>query len=282
MEIACNYYLETEDLVKKGIISINYFKYPALSHQLRLLKKPLSSRTNQFFERITKEKPVLLHGFTPCHPELSDKNFVESFNTEIFDQLLIKTKSPGISFHPTLSPVSENLSKNNCIETIINNIDFLKRKYVNLEFVSLENLDTFRFNYLIDPDVISKIVYDSGCDFLLDISHAFCAAKHFNIPFEKYIEKLPLNKVHEIHVNGWVDTPTRTICHLKFDENANSYLKHVLSVCKPKIITLEYGRSDDILHLKYPRIRPSVSNELIKNEIIEQLDLLSETIQKTI
>ena len=37
MKLACNYYPETEELVRAGKIDIDYFKFPALGYQMDVL-----------------------------------------------------------------------------------------------------------------------------------------------------------------------------------------------------------------------------------------------------
>lgn len=270
MKIGCNYYLETEELVRDKQIEIDYFKFPALGFQMGIMEDEIAFTS--FCKRVTALKPILLHGLYPAPHDLSFSTLKDNFNYKLCDQLIQATKTPGISFHPCFRPIDQNVNITSLLDTIINNISFIKHTYSDLDFVSVENVDSLRFGQLIDPDVFSTIINESGCDFLLDISHAYCSARARGENVREYIKRLPLKQVYEIHVNGWLMNENGIMCHVKTHKECYDLLEEVLEVANPKIITIEYGRGDDKIGAGIPTINPNSINPEVKYEIMEQID----------
>jgi uncharacterized protein (UPF0276 family) len=80
-----------------------------------------------------------------------------------------------------------------------------------------------------------------------------------------------LDRVWEIHINGWADIGTDIMAHIKVTEEAYRILDYVLNRCTPEIITIEYGREDDRINLGIPIIT-DVTDCRVKEEIIEQVN----------
>lgn len=269
MKIACNYYSETEQLLEEHKIDIDYFKYPALGFQMELMKD-LDAFEN-FCNRITKKRPILLHGLYPVAHDLSSQSMQENFNDNLAKRLITMTRTPGLSFHPALSKLSTEVPFQQTFTLIVNNARFLKEKYADKKFVSIENLDDIYWNELLKPDVITQLLKESECDFLLDISHAYCAAKWLGISFLDYLRRLPLEKVVEIHINGWVEKQNKIMCHTKINKEGYEALEYVLAYVIPDIITVEYGRHNDWIGSGVPVMSLSQSNQYAKDEIEEQI-----------
>jgi len=269
MKIACNYYTETEQLFDEGRIDIDYFKYPALGFQMSLMED-LDAFEN-FCAKLTRKRPVLLHGLYPAPHDLSSCILQQSFNDEKANRLIKMTKTPGLSFHPALSKLQEDVPFDDIYATIVSNAKFIKEKYADMEFVSIENLDSIKWGDLINPEIIKKILDETGCDFLLDISHAYCAAKHLHMDFYGYLKKLPLEKAIEIHINGWIETECDMMSHTKIHDDAYRALQEVLGYCSPKIVTVEYGRHNDRIGAGVPVLSLNHMNEQAKYEIEEQI-----------
>ena len=246
MKLACNWLPETERLVREGRIDIDFFKFPALGSHMDILNDA------QAFEalagRVTALRPILLHGIYPD-----------------MDRLLRLTKSPGISFHPG----SEDEPMDH--EGIADTVQRLRERYRSLDFIAVENMPNLRFGRLIQPEVIAEIVERAGCEFLLDISHAYCAAHCLGEDFRSYIFRLPLDRVSEIHINGWVEKGDGRMCHVKTNEAGYQILGELLQKCSPRMITIEYGREDDRLGVGIPVIEPGRQNEQAMDEIEEQV-----------
>ena len=247
MKLACNYYPETEALVREGKIDIDYFKIPALDCQAWLLNDP--GACEEFAARACTVRPVLLHGLYPS-----------------MDRLVRLTGTPGISFHPDLG--------NFTADDILAKIQSLQEKYARLDFVSVENSGAIEAH----PQVLSEIVRQSGCTFLLDISHAYCTSRQLGMDIRAYLSQLPLERLYEIHINGWVEKGNDIMCHVKTNQAGYEILGELLALCQPKIITIEYGRDDDRIGCGCPVIRPGEMNAQAMEEIIEQVERIREII----
>ena len=278
LKIACNYYLETEELVNEQRIDIDYFKFPALGFQMGILEHNRKNEFDQFCSRVTSKKPILLHGLYPAPHDLSSPTLIKDFDFSTANRLIELTKTPGISFHPSLKNIDPSAKTADTVKTIVKNINFLKLQYSHLEFISIENVDSPRFGNLIDPEVITEIILETGCYFLLDISHAFCVSTYKNQSLKEYIYKLPLDKVYEIHINGWIVKDNTVMCHVKINEDGYNILEELLGYCNPKIITIEYGRNYDKIGVDIPLISAEKTNPIVKNEIIEQVKRIRQII----
>ncbi len=74
------------------------------------------------------------------------------------------------------------------------------------ENVILENAN-YDPNYqvptlVIQPEVISRVVAESGCGLLLDLAHARMSAVYLGIDMREYISRLPVHALRELHVAG--------------------------------------------------------------------------------
>ena len=245
MKLACNYYPETEALVREGRIDIDYFKFPALGFQMDILNDRRSFA--KFSKQVTAVKPILLHGVYPG-----------------MKRLLRQTKSPGISLHPELVKPSRPEHTYD-LHAIIEKIKRLQKRYRRLDFISIENEPN------ANPEHLADIVREVGCKFLLDISHAYVSARHYGEDLWAYLARLPLDHVYEIHINGWVEKDGDIMCHVKINEEGYEILEELLQRCQPKIITIEYGRHNDRIGCGCPVIRPDDMNRQAMEEITEQV-----------
>lgn len=278
MKIACNYYPETEQLFDEGKIELDYFKYPGLPFQMKIMEDTDAFR--QFCDRVTGKRPILLHGLYPAPHDLSSPSLQTDFNDAVAGELICMTKTPGLSFHPALTQLPADVPFEQVFQTIVSNARFLKEKYSNMEFVALENCDTPIWGDLLKPTVITRLIDESGCAFLLDISHAFCASQWLGMPFFEYLKQLPLSKTIEIHINGWVIAQDDIMCHTKINDEGYRALEFVLGYCQPEIITLEYGRHNDRIGAGVPVLSPETINAPAMAEIEEQIHKLREICTK--
>lgn len=134
--------------------------------------------------------------------------------------------------------------------------------------------------FVLSLILFSTIIKETNVQFLLDISHAFCSARVKGENFEKYLYQLPLDNTYEIHINGWAERNNDIMCHIKINELGYRTLKNVLSVCSPKIVTLEYGRHNDRIGIGCPIMSNNRVNSTEKEEIIEQVDNLKQILNR--
>jgi uncharacterized protein (UPF0276 family) len=279
MKLACNYLNETERLARESKIDIDYFKFPALGFQMDVLQEQNLNLFRDFISRVTPLKPVLMHGLYPGRHDVSSETFIHDFDKEKVNLFLEASRTPGISLHPCLGKPDSAISEKQLINTIVKNIGFLQSAYPRMDFIAIENPDAPWFGPLLKPALLSEIVKQAGCSFLLDISHAFCGAYYTGEDFKEYLYKLPLAQVSEVHINGWVQKGEDLImCHTKINEAGYKILEELLNRCAPKIITIEYGRHNDRIGAGCPVVAPDSMNKNAMDEIVEQVERMKEII----
>ena len=289
IKLGCNYYPEVTELIEEGKIDIDYFKYPGLGYQMDIFKKEDLSDYKQLVSQINRVRPVMIHGLGLKPHNICSKTFIQGLDIDYVKQIIELSGVNGISLH--LAGVDYLLLRKQSKEIIINNIKYLKEQFHDLDFISFENADWNPYSpyskngelgICIESNFISEIIYETGSDFLLDISHAYCSSKKLKVDFETYLYELPIDKVYEIHINGWIETKSDIMSHTKINEIGYMTLEKLLKDCSPKIITLEYGRSSDRLNSGIPIISPNnICNEA-KDEIVSQITRLREIINNRI
>jgi uncharacterized protein (UPF0276 family) len=99
----------------------------------------------------------------------------------------------------------------------------------------------------VEPSVIRRVVEETGCGFLLDLSHARIAAHYMGIDPHEYILSLPVEQLRELHVTGVRPVNGRLADHMEFGDDdwtwAEWAMDHIRSGrwAKPWTVALEYG-----------------------------------------
>lgn len=280
MKIACNYYPEVIELIKDNKIDIDYIKFPALTYQMEVFEDLTLKRFTDLMRNINDYRPVLLHGLNPTFHNITSKDFIKKVDLDVVKEVLEISNSPGISLH--LAGIDDTLSRKEIIDIVCSNVKYLKENIDGIEFISLENVPNYRqYGMCVYADFISEVIYKSGADFLLDISHAYTAAIDLNKDIDLYINALPLDKVIEIHINGWITNKNGTMCHTKINEHGYRILENVLTKCRPQYLTIEYGRNNDKINAGIPLVTPEKINPEVKDEIIEQVNRINAIVQLT-
>ncbi len=70
----------------------------------------------------------------------------------------------------------------------------------------------------VEPVVIRRVVEETGCGLLLDLSHAWIAAHYLGLERRDYINALPVEHIREIHVTGVHEVDGRLRDHLALTE----------------------------------------------------------------
>lgn len=55
---------------------------------------------------------------------------------------------------------------------------------------------------VLEPSVICRVVYETGCGFLLDAAHAVASARYLGVDERAYINALPVDRLRELHITG--------------------------------------------------------------------------------
>ena len=131
-------------------------------------------------------------------------------------------------------------------------------KAVGRERVILENIpyfaaaatpDTDYHPACVDAGVITRVVRESGCGFLLDTSHARIAAHYLGVDPHAYVAQLPVDRLAELHVTGVREHRGRLTDHMEFRDDGDDWgwVEHAMSRIRagdwgtPWTVALEYG-----------------------------------------
>ncbi len=124
--------------------------------------------------------------------------------------------------------------------------------------VLLENMPSFptdKYAFDTSAENITEILDLTNAGFLLDIAHARVVASVFGLDVYDYIDRLPLERVRQIHTSG---PRTRKgvlyDAHEDLQEEDYELLKWVLTRKKPEVVTLEYFRDREKLWEQLIRI----------------------------
>jgi uncharacterized protein (UPF0276 family) len=200
MELAVNYSHATAELLREGQIEIDRFKCPAWPE---LVAHALSLR------------PVYVH-FPLVVGDGGGAIDVESHAAADWhkvEALMAQTGTPLVNLH--LSPSAKDHTGIPANTGDPAHIDFVTEKTIKdvravvqrfgPERVVVENDHGSRGRALPSaylPNAIGRVIEETGCGLLLDISHARLAADHLGLDQREYICMLPVKHCREIHITG--------------------------------------------------------------------------------
>lgn len=274
MKLAVNYMQEVQELFEEEKINfIDYMKLYSINGDLYP------------FDWCASHSNVLFHGLVGHGSNVADSRFWENRDIELQKEYYKKGKTPYISLHINTEK-NEVESPEETLKTIIQNVE--KVKDVFEMKVILENVPARYGNrkkdFLSSPEFITKVVNELDCGFLFDIGHARVAADVLGVPFEEYVNRLPMNRLIEIHLSGAMSMPNGTIgaMHTKMNEEDYIFLEEAIRKYDTlQIITLEYGPwAEDEKTCGYPVPKYGIVNEKIKSEVYEQLIRIKEIMNK--
>jgi len=201
MEFAVNYSFAAADLLRQGQIQVDLFKCPAWP---------------DLIASVQKVYPVYVHFSLRVGPGISNAIDMETGQPADWrkvETLLTQTNTPFINVH--LAPSPEDYPDIPADTTEPEHIKMLTERMVQdvqavvkrlgPERVIVENDHASRGRLLRPahlPETIRRVVEESGCGFLFDLSHARLAAHDLNMDIGEYINGLPIEHIREIHVTG--------------------------------------------------------------------------------
>ncbi len=242
MHLAINYSSAAAKLVQDGKINIDYFKTPDWDWMV---------------EEAKLLRPVAVH-FTLE----AGNNSLGEVDWEKVRMLSQFTQTPYINLHldarhshyPEIPVNTTNITDvERVLDTILADVMIVVERF-EPERVIIENSpyreeegNTMRLCVL--PDIITRVVSETGCGLLLDISHAIITARHLGVEPDKYISELPLHQLKEMHFAGVHQNHItgRLMDHLSIQESDWHWLDWVLTRIHsgewetPWLLAFEYG-----------------------------------------
>lgn len=200
MKFAVNYSAETQKLLKKGLIQFDLFKLPAWP------------------QLVTK-----ISGKTPCYVHFPlkvgrgigvlDNETKAPVKWKKIEKMMQKTSTPLVNLHveltnkhhpdiPQASVAPEHYAR--VLEQTIHDVAQAVQQF-GPEMVIIENEHDGKGTQLklnILPQLYHEVIRETGCGFLLDLSHARIAARALGADEKTYVNALPVQHLRELHLTG--------------------------------------------------------------------------------
>ncbi len=202
MKFAVNYSREAEALCHAGHIHVDRFKCPAWPDLLT---------------DVQTRHPLYVHFPLRVGMGIGDAMDMETeapADWARVEALLARTHTPWVNVHVGPSPYEyphipvESTAPDHVeplTEAIIRDVSALVARFGG-DHVVAENVYDYDGNEHLHasflPSVLQHVVEETGCGFLLDLSHAYLAAYYLGRDPYAYTQALPTAHIREIHVSG--------------------------------------------------------------------------------
>jgi uncharacterized protein (UPF0276 family) len=268
MLLALNYSPPAAQLVQSGQINIDYFKTPDWEWMVN---------------EAQNLKPVAVH-FTIE----AGNNCLGQVDWNQLDQLAHITGTPYINLHldskqsffPWLSvDTTFKPDIDQVLKVILSDVIMFVNHFGPARII-IENSpyhgdtgNTLRL--CVEPELITRVVEETGCGLLLDISHAVIVANHLGMHPYEYLSRLPVNKLRELHFAGIHHIKGRLVDHLSILKRDWHWLDWVLA----RIQSGEWN-TPWLLAFEYGGVGPEFAWRCEPKIILEQIPLLYERVKR--
>lgn len=194
MRLAVNYSRALAELVAAGQVVVDLLKcpaWPALVAEAR------------------RSGPVYIH-----FPLVIGQGTGQVVNSETgqpadwagIERLLAETATPFINLHFRPPPVAEppGAVEEWLVANGLRDLAGVVARF-GAERVIVENLPGRNLPRAVAgavPEALSRLLRETGCGLLLDLSHARLAAMHLGEPVQDYLARLPVERLRELHLTG--------------------------------------------------------------------------------
>ena len=168
-------------------------------------------------DRLRADYPMRMHGVSlslaSTDPLDFDylralKNLIARVEPELVSDHLAWTGVHGLNLHDLLpAPLTEE-SLDHCVERAARVQDFLGRR------IALENPSTyvsFAADEMDEADFLAELSRRADCLLLLDVNNVFVSSFNHGFDGKAYLERIPKDRVAQIHIAGHTDLPTHKI-----------------------------------------------------------------------
>lgn len=266
MQLALNYSPQAADLLRSGAIALDRFKCPDWPDLIATARD---------------YAPVYVHFDLRADPGLNG-----ALDVEGIAQLRAQTNTPYVNVH--LSPSFDDFPEmpldttdrehitavtDTMMQGVLLAIEHFGADHVIVENVPYYGLAGEVMRPAVEPEVIRRIVNETGCGFLLDISHGRLSALHMGIDAYEYLAQMPCDRLREVHMTGLGRNPQGRICdHLGITSADWPFLEWALARirsgawARPWALAFEYGgigplfewrSQSDIIAEQVPRLYAS-------------------------
>lgn len=195
MYLSINYSKQAAELVKKKQIEIDFFKTPEWVDMIA---------------KASQLRPVCVHFSLK-----TGRGKLEDIDWQLLSEIMKETNTPYINIHlisktkdfPHI-PINSTdpIHQEEILEQALTDIQEVSDRF-GAEKVIIENVPYRGKSWkvlrpIIEPEMITKIIQETGCGLLLDISHAHMTALSLGWDVKEYISQLPVEAIRELHFTG--------------------------------------------------------------------------------
>lgn len=240
MKLAINYSPQTAELLTAGRVNFDLYK---------------TTEWPEMIAAAEAQRPAIAH-----FPLMAGRHNIEQVGVGRINEILQTTATEFVNTHLAPHAADFNITFITTDEGYIEPLFDAMMTDINQmiahfgrENVILENAN-YDPNYqvptlVIQPELISRVMNESGCGFLLDLAHAHMSASYFGVDTRDYIKRLPVHALRELHVAGtrYVPEQERLVDHYPmtdFDWSLTEWaLENIHSGkwAEAAIVSLEYG-----------------------------------------
>lgn len=242
MDFAINYSPEAIELISDGRIEVDRFKCPDWPETIAQARR---------------QRPAYVHA-----PTRAGRGMIDQTELDRISSLLDISDTPLVNIH--LSPCTSDFDtmpidtrdpahREMLTDAMIADVMILVDKF-GPEKVCAENLmwapnPPYEIpRPVLEPEVISRVVRQTGCQLILDLAHARVSAKYLGIDQRDYVMSLPVDKICELHVTG-ITLKDDGNWHDHYEMKQDDWTQTEWAIdciktgrwAKPWIMTFEYG-----------------------------------------
>ncbi|MBE3590382.1 MAG: DUF692 family protein [Firmicutes bacterium] len=251
MKFAVNYSPQAAGLFASGVFGLDLFKCPDWP---------------DLVDEARRHRPVYVHFDLVAGDGLKDMDW------NAVDALLERTGTPYVNLHLAPRSFAEDASPTLLADRLVEDVMKMAARY-GAHRVIVENVPYRPGGKVpraaVEPDVIGRVVRETGCGFLLDVAHARIAARSLGVDERVYIEALPVAHLRELHVTGLGHDGQRLRDHMPLTEEDWARTEWVVARVadgtfgRPWVLACEYGgvgpvfewRSDpSVMAEQFPRL----------------------------
>ncbi|MEO7715421.1 MAG: DUF692 family multinuclear iron-containing protein [Capsulimonas sp.] len=246
MKLAINYCPAAEMLARDGALPVDLFKCPSP------FDTDVSVHMPDLLERARKTRPVYVH-----FPLFAGNDSLRDVNWQEIVSVLTATATPYVNLHletrsadfPDIPTDTTDPDHQDQIARALIADVMLAVARLGAERVIVENV-VARGSVLrpcIEPEVITRVVMETGCGLLLDTAHIRLTAEELGLDERAYVDALPLGQLRELHVTGAQPHEGRLRDSMPMGAEDWDLLEHVLAhirngrAAEPWVTALEYG-----------------------------------------
>ena len=234
MQFAINYSEDASELFQAGQIEVDLFKCPNWDDLI-----PVASQ----------QRPVYVH-----FPLIAGQQRLSEVDWESIQHRLATTDTQFVNLHVAPVPSAVDVDdKSAVIDCLIADV-MTAADIVDVKQVIIENIpypDPWHDDLpaiAVDAQVISEVIRQTGCGFLLDVAHARLASMGLGRDTKAYLESLPVHAIQELHVTGIAyDEQHRLSDHFELDDEDWQLFEWVMAQIHqgkwqvPQVVAFEYG-----------------------------------------